>query len=86
MNRRRHPVAHPPALYRMGTDRDGERMVVWPLYTAAPLAMDGRPDEHVYIRRDIVRRALVSSAAVLPEPKPRRLGWLVERIGRWLSW
>jgi hypothetical protein len=22
----------------------------------------------------------------MPEPKPRRLGWLVERIARWLSW
>lgn len=86
MDRRRAPVAHPPALYRMARDLDGERMVVWPLYTAAPLAMDGRPDEHVYLRRDLVRRALAGAGEVLPDPKPRRLGRVAAWLGRLLSW
>lgn len=85
MNRHRTPhVAPPPALYRMGTDRDGERMVVWPLYSAQVMAHDGRPDASVYVRRDVVRRLLVSEA-VPPPPKPwpdRVRAW----VGRLLSW
>lgn len=32
------------------------------------------------------RCAARSTWDVVPEPKPRRLGWVWERLGRWLSW
>lgn len=82
MNRRR-PVAetNPPALIRMAR---GDRPVIWPLHVPEPMAPDGRPDQHVYVRRDIVRRALVrGSWDVLP---PERKSWVVRVLERVAGW
>lgn len=83
MDRRRHAPATPPALLRMVRE---DRTVIWPHLVGDPLADDGRDDATIFVRRDLVKRALAARSTwdVLPEPEPRGIGRVLERIGRWL--
>lgn len=84
MDRRRHAPATPPALLRMVRE---DRTVIWPHLVGDPLADDGRDDATIFVRRDIVKRALAvrSTWDVLPPEKPRRLGRVMEWLARWFT-
>ena len=60
-------LAVPPVIFRAGGDH-GARVLYWPSYDAAPMAHDGRPDHHVYVRRDIVRAWLAQSPPPAQSP------------------
>lgn len=63
MDRRRSVAqTNPPVIFRGGGDH-GARVAYWPSYDAAPMAHDGRPDHHVYVRRDLVRAWLAQHPA-----------------------
>ena len=60
-------LAVPPVIFRAGGDH-GARVLYWPSYDAAPMAHDGRPDHHVYVRRDLVRTWLAQRSPPSQSP------------------
>lgn len=60
-----------------------DRTMIWPHFVKNPLADDGRPDDGIFIRRDIVRDLLIGRSAVIAsDPPPTLLQRIAARVAK----